>query len=247
MGIQDKPPADPADNTDQPDLFTQIGQPIAWAGFDVKSTTTNLPNRPTCNLCGRPAFWRPNKRQWSAYCSSQSCISRVRLCKHCGEPFNVAAANARYCSDECRQRQYRKARPGTVVTCPVDGTEHTGVNRWQLCGECYLVIRPVKTALESHHVPIDLVVGLIKNPFCPIPNCGRPLLERLERLGGAVISRYGLAVDHDHACCPGPHGCSECVRGLICWLCNIVIGQADEDVGRLRGMADYLDGWRRRA
>jgi hypothetical protein len=162
--------------------------------------------------------------------------------------FDVAAANARYCSDKCRQDHYRtvKARAGVIVACPVDGTEHTGVNRWQLCGECYLIIRPVRTALESHHVPTDLVVALIKNPFCPIAHCGRPLLERLDRVGGVVATRYGLAVDHDHDHCGGPHSCGACVRGLVCWVCNIILGQADHDADRLRSLADYLDAWQNR-
>jgi Recombination endonuclease VII len=29
-----------------------------------------------------------------------------------------------------------------------------------------------------------------------------------------------LAVDHDHACCPGKTSCGYCIRGLLCWSCN---------------------------
>lgn len=29
-----------------------------------------------------------------------------------------------------------------------------------------------------------------------------------------------LAVDHDHACCPGKRSCGKCLRGIVCGACN---------------------------
>ncbi len=34
-----------------------------------------------------------------------------------------------------------------------------------------------------------------------------------------------LAVDHDHACCPGPTSCGKCVRGLLSGPSNQLIGR----------------------
>jgi hypothetical protein len=42
-----------------------------------------------------------------------------------------------------------------------------------------------------------------------------------------------LHVDHDHV--------TGKVRALLCGRCNLVIGEVDEDIERLRRMADYLE------
>lgn len=49
-----------------------------------------------------------------------------------------------------------------------------------------------------------------------------------------------LAVDHDHACCPGRTSCGKCVRGLLCADCNQSIGRMDDDIDRLQRAIDYI-------
>ena len=63
--------------------------------------------------------------------------------------------------------------------------------------------------------------------------CGEPPGERL------------LVIDHDHACCPGRNSCGDCVRGLICHRCNVVVGQANDDVPLLRKAIRYLEDYTR--
>lgn len=56
-----------------------------------------------------------------------------------------------------------------------------------------------------------------------------------------------LAVDHDHGCCPGPTSCGECVRGLLCLICNRTMGHYRDSAETAQRAADYLrrspTGW----
>lgn len=49
-----------------------------------------------------------------------------------------------------------------------------------------------------------------------------------------------LAVDHNHACCPGSKSCGKCIRGLLCGNCNLMIGKAKDSPALLQAAIDYL-------
>lgn len=52
--------------------------------------------------------------------------------------------------------------------------------------------------------------------------------------------KKAFAVDHDHSCCSGKTSCGKCIRGLLCQLCNLVIGNANNDVKTLKRLIRYL-------
>ena len=55
-------------------------------------------------------------------------------------------------------------------------------------------------------------------------------------------------IDHDGQCCPGgTKGCGNCVRGLLCRSCNLMIGYAEDDVVVLRSAINYLHAYRNAA
>lgn len=53
-------------------------------------------------------------------------------------------------------------------------------------------------------------------------------------------SNRGLAVDHDHNCCPGNKSCGKCIRGLLCINCNRGLGMFQDDSSLLKMAIEYL-------
>jgi hypothetical protein len=49
-----------------------------------------------------------------------------------------------------------------------------------------------------------------------------------------------LAIDHDHDCCSGKTSCGQCVRGLLCSLCNSMLAHARDDPTFFRRAFAYL-------
>jgi hypothetical protein len=50
-----------------------------------------------------------------------------------------------------------------------------------------------------------------------------------------------LAVDHDHACCPGSRSYGDCNRGLLCHGCNIGLGSFQDTPSRMLSAIKYLE------
>lgn len=49
-----------------------------------------------------------------------------------------------------------------------------------------------------------------------------------------------LAIDHDHSCCPAGGSCGRCVRGLLCSVCNKILGVARDEVAFFERAIEYL-------
>lgn len=75
-------------------------------------------------------------------------------------------------------------------------------------------------------------------------------LEICEKQGNACLVCLGPLVrphvDHDHTCCPGEKSCGECIRGVLCNVCNMALGLLKDSPEILRKAADYIEGHRDR-
>lgn len=82
--------------------------------------------------------------------------------------------------------------------------------------------------------PVEVYEALLEAQGGACAICGRPETAMLR---GVVVS---LAVDHDHACCPGKRSCGRCIRGLLCNACNTGLGKFEDDPDLLRVAIAYL-------
>lgn len=98
-----------------------------------------------------------------------------------------------------------------------------------------------------------------KKPYDPIPPVSTLRKFNLTRAGyQALLEEQGgccaiclrppkknrLAIDHDHACCPGSGSCGHCIRGLLCAGCNVQLGAVERGFFALA--AEYLERHKRR-
>lgn len=55
----------------------------------------------------------------------------------------------------------------------------------------------------------------------------------------------GLAVDHDHNCCPGKITCGKCVRGVLCRRHNWAMANVNDNADEARKLAEYINKTRK--
>jgi hypothetical protein len=49
-------------------------------------------------------------------------------------------------------------------------------------------------------------------------------------------------IDHDHGCCPGEFSCGSCIRGILCWHCNVGLGHFRDNPASLLAAVNYVTG-----
>lgn len=69
----------------------------------------------------------------------------------------------------------------------------------------------LKTRAAKYNLAESEVEGLLFEG-CFFPGC---------------VTTDTLAIDHDHGCCPGVSSCGKCVRGVLCFRHNSLLGQLE--------------------
>ena len=59
--------------------------------------------------------------------------------------------------------------------------------------------------------------------------------------GAVEPGGQGWCTDHDHACCPQKsRSCGECIRGILCFACNVMLGCVRDNPATLSAAVEYL-------
>lgn len=59
--------------------------------------------------------------------------------------------------------------------------------------------------------------------------------------GHADPGHKGWVIDHDHTCCGPDRSCPKCRRGILCFYCNALLGNAFDRPEILAAAVEYLN------
>lgn len=190
--------------------------------------------------CGMP-------RVSNGLCSTHNNRQRAGLpltlstttCPCCEKAFQPTRDYKIFCSSRCagrtgKRRQLGIADRSVVRSCwwcdaPFSAADFRRTN---CAGACTRIAKSLWSARDKYNISRDEYKRLWRKQDGMCACCGKP--ERSDRFNR-------LAVDHDHACCPGDTSCGTCVRGLLCSQCNNMLGCARDSAAHLRAGAAYLE------
>jgi hypothetical protein len=117
----------------------------------------------------------------------------------------------------------RKPGVRTPLRCPTHQAEHE---------RHYRTAKEQRRRFRRHGITEERYLELLTAQGGGCAICGV-----MTPAGGRAATWH---IDHDHACCPGPWSCGQCVRGILCGRCNNLIGYADEQPAVLTAAAAYV-------
>lgn len=86
-------------------------------------------------------------------------------------------------------------------------------------------------ACANYGLSVEAVIELFTDAHC-----------RICSATDSGVKDRDFHIDHDHACCPERgRSCGKCVRGILCYGCNVGLGSFGDDVARLRAAIAYLE------
>lgn len=185
-----------------------------------------------CIECSEPFVATHRDRKYcSQACSEYARIHRDRLlkpyarpreCTECGQTFTAHSASHKYCGDGCKHQAFNRRHKKYQ-------------EKWRSENQDKLLDNKRRSNTRAAQIRLGKAQELFsdQNGLCYL--CALPIIEKELRGSGKS------AIDHDHSCCPATKYCENCIRGLACQPCNLILGHAKDSPERLRLIADNLE------
>ena len=133
------------------------------------------------------------------------------------------------CQESLPIESFNKAKNGRRARCKtcqqLDYRDYVSKNREKVNAR-----RREYNSLRRWNMSASQVEAILAAADYSCEACGCPRSEA-----------KALVLDHDHSCCPGEHTCGKCIRGVLCWHCNIALGYLKDDPKRIKGLLTYAE------
>ena len=139
-------------------------------------------------------------------------VGGVRSCALCGQSFSPRRPKHIFCTDRCARIHYEdRTKTKRIVNCKVCKSS------FQPNSSMHVICSEKCIASNQRDIRIAKKYGLSAEAF-------RSLLNAQGGKCAICGSSEKLVVDHNHSCCQNNQTCGKCVRGILCFHCNVAIG-----------------------
>jgi hypothetical protein len=140
----------------------------------------------------------------------------------------------------------RRERMGAVLEKPRCKTNEEKVQRLKNSQVQYKRLYPERLKLTHRSSKLKYNFKLSLDQFVWLLESQNGLCFLCKMPESRVDSRTGitmnLSVDHDHRCCNASgKSCGNCVRHLLCSMCNTILGYIEAKPNQVWRYADYVD------
>lgn len=159
---------------------------------------------------------------------------RTGLGTECGHGQCTSLVHAKGLCQRHYAQQYRTGRifdPNDAPACPMCLiTFYRSDSREIYCShQCKLLMG----RLRRSHLTSEQFHQMYQHQDCRCAICL------------TFLTYEDVRLDHDHRCCATETSCGNCVRGLLCHLCNVGLGALGDTPQRVNAALAYTMGWMR--
>jgi hypothetical protein len=183
-----------------------------------------------CNECKRAKSEYESERKHKKSVEAEKVRSqRICVVEGCENLRATSHCRAKYC-ESCKiiMRNQKNRDRRVKRTCQNCGEELPKNLRKKYCARCFPQVQFERRKLNQ-----------LKRYGLTFDDWGLMMMHQDGKCygcGDSLFSCGSVHVDHDHRCCDGSFSCGICVRGLLCYRCNVgwaLLGENLETVFRL--------------